>query len=320
MQTDDMERIEIEVLKPAQENIPLHLYNMALIFSSDISPETVVRFQNETQKSKIIEKYNAYAEGQVADYLHDIINESPKFNIINKEFITENIYSGDIVNWKRARFICDSLQTEGILFVKDFETVIAIYEKNLFGYPYYRSQYKYAFRYIPGMIVEILDPYNMEVTDQQRIQEPRYWETYNSFEINPTNFFQEQSDLLAITNKQTALKYAKKITPFWDKESRKFYAKGNSDFVKAEKYLRSDNWQEARIRWVIYSGSERRKYANYANYNLALAYEMEGNLEKALYHANYSYAKYNNYYAGEYARILENRIKDQEILKKQLGE
>ena len=87
VQATEMDEIEIEVLRPAVHNYPLHIYNILLLVNPGIS--------NSLKLSKI-EEYNRYKKDTELEFkdlalffnnINLVINDAPKYKIINDSIV-----------------------------------------------------------------------------------------------------------------------------------------------------------------------------------------------------------------------------------------
>lgn len=315
-----MDNIEIEVMRPAEENFPIEPYRLAF-FTNPLIPAgseiTIIELPND---KSYFSNYNNYDLENYIFNLSHIINDGPKYQMASDTGILLNLYSDDTLDWSLVNDLCYNLEVDGIIFIKNFSSEVRIYESLMFGYPYYVPIYKYAYIYYPKVTLEFIDAYNHKIEDVSSFRLYEKWEEVLEFDQNVPEFFNKFDDLFNEYLYNLAMQYAEKITPGWKLENRLFYSTGNTDFIKAAKYVRDENWEQAKQIWESYKNSKKWAHSNYAYYNLALAYEMEGNLEKALEYASYTVLNYNNYYAKNYVKLLRERILDQERIKKQLGE
>jgi hypothetical protein len=79
------------------------------------------------------------------------------------------------------------------------------------------------------------------------------------------------------------------------------------------------DWKGAGEIWEKFIVSKNRRYVKAATYNLALAYEMQGELDLAFEMAQKSYKQYFNKRALIYMFKLRKRIKYQKLIMKQFG-
>ena len=76
--------------------------------------------------------------------------------------------------------------------------------------------------------------------------------------------------------------YAKHILPAWAKVDRTIMQSSDSEFQKAMKLAQNNKWEEAIAIWQNYADSKSKLKRVTALYNLALASEMNGNIDQAI--------------------------------------
>ena len=76
--------------------------------------------------------------------------------------------------------------------------------------------------------------------------------------------------------------YAKHILPAWAKVDRTIMQSTDSEFQKATKLAQNNKWEEAVPIWQVYSESKSKRNRVIAWYNLALASEMNGDVDRAI--------------------------------------
>lgn len=104
------------------------------------------------------------------------------------------------------------------------------------------------------------------------------------------------------------------------KVNRAYYSKGHDDFELTKRYVKTNSWDEAADVWQRLVDSPDLKISGMAAYNMALANEMNGELEIAIAWAKKSYEEFGNRKALNYLRILDKRLADRQILQQQMGE
>ncbi|MBW1876824.1 MAG: hypothetical protein JRI25_00770 [Deltaproteobacteria bacterium] len=115
------------------------------------------------------------------------------------------------------------------------------------------------------------------------------------------------------------LDYGARIAPTWFDVTRYYYGKGSLELKEGKHYVRAADWDGARKIWRGLLDDPDRKVRGKAQFNMALAFEVDGALERALEHAKKAAVDLHNGRSREYVRILERRIRDQERLEEQLS-
>lgn len=112
--------------------------------------------------------------------------------------------------------------------------------------------------------------------------------------------------------------YFKRIIPCYARESRYYYSKGSHEIKAAKKSVKIGNWDQAIYYWEVETESQtNQKNAGKAAYNLALAYEIKEDFDKALEWIDVSITAQNKN-AISYQTILKNRKNEVALIAKQL--
>ncbi len=109
--------------------------------------------------------------------------------------------------------------------------------------------------------------------------------------------------------------YASRIIPYRVRVYRDYYVKGTDNFKVARRKAQLGKWDEAGELWKAETTNRKAKIAGRACYNMAIINEINGELPVAVEWAQKSYEDYNDKLALRYARILENRIYNSELVK-----
>ncbi len=115
--------------------------------------------------------------------------------------------------------------------------------------------------------------------------------------------------------------YGKRISPSWYRVSRTYYRRSKRDDNLAEgaRMMEVNDWdaaKEALLRAV--DTGRKRKIKGRAAHNLAVVYEIEGNLVEAKSWAQVAWGKYKNKDSREYLYDINRRISETQILEEQL--
>ncbi|MFC2138214.1 DUF6340 family protein, partial [Bacteroidota bacterium] len=320
VQNSNLEEVEIEVLRPAKIDIPPQYFNVLFIKNRSIENETRLmeydRFY-KTKKEKYVINHSIYNYCEELSYSFQNL---PKYKFVNNKEFPLQVYKNDSINWDSLQLVCRLNEADAAIIISGFKSDMTIVtDFNPFNFmfiPYYR----YDFTYAISAEMMFVDPFEKKILDKIMLNNSHKWIEERDYKLNISTYCTNINDHLSIYPAELAKKYSKRISPFWNSELRKYYGAVNSDFNQTVKYVRNDEWEKAKEGWQQFSISTKKNLANRANYNLILAYEMEGELEKALKQSEKSYLEYRNYYSLHYGKLIKERIQDQEILKKQLGE
>jgi len=111
--------------------------------------------------------------------------------------------------------------------------------------------------------------------------------------------------------------YGARILPYRIRVSRDYFVSGTDNFEIAKRRAQAGNWDSAAELWNREVSNSDGKIAGKACYNMAIISEIHGDLDKAVEWASRSYEDYNNKTALRYINILKNRIRKNNVLRRQ---
>ena len=131
--------------------------------------------------------------------------------------------------------------------------------------------------------------------------------------------------ILTEASKLAANKIANYLAPSWSETERLYFSGGCVEMRDAAVYLREGSWQEAQDTWKeLYNRLRKGKTKSKSAYNIALSYEMLGDIEEAQrwIQTSQKYVAPNSQeeqIVNAYANLLELRVKDVTNLKVQMS-
>ena len=159
------------------------------------------------------------------------------------------------------------------------------------------------------------------------------WQSSNAIRSKAANELPARYDALVDASLLTGLNVADRLIPRWEKEDRYFYNPRNKYMRQAMDSVVTRNWQAAILLWKKVAdkpGSSSLKFK--ANNNIAIAYEILGDLDNAIKYCNSAinaypqlqvFNSYNTIYEIEellaYKKELEKRAGEIIQIKTQLG-
>ena len=116
--------------------------------------------------------------------------------------------------------------------------------------------------------------------------------------------------------------YAHKLSPTIIRIRREFYKKGKKspEISIGTRYGDINEWEKAIETWKAgIDKTPKMKSRGRLAYNVAIGYEVLGDLEQALEWAGRSYTEYGNEMGDQYVRMLRRRISTESIVEEQMG-
>ncbi|MCE1199276.1 MAG: DUF6340 family protein [Marinilabiliales bacterium] len=97
------------------------------------------------------------------------------------------------------------------------------------------------------------------------------------------------------------------ISPGWETQIRNYFLTGNTEADKAVALLQDNKWSDAANLWNKFIHDKSPGFRSKIEFNLALAAEMNGDLDGAIVLAKKSFASKYSTYAENYVKMLQSR-------------
>jgi hypothetical protein len=108
-----------------------------------------------------------------------------------------------------------------------------------------------------------------------------------------------------------ALDLSEKISVIWRTEQRTYFVKGGDNFKQASQLVNNTNWQAAIALWKeTAENAGSRSLKSKALFNIAVGYEMLGDIDAAISWALKSYDTMFRQVTYDYLQTLERRKKE----------
>ena len=114
--------------------------------------------------------------------------------------------------------------------------------------------------------------------------------------------------------------YAFKIAPMPITINRSFRGKSKKSpaIETGARFADIGQWEDAIMEWKQGIRNAEDKEAGYLTYNMAVGYEVLGDMGSALKWAEKSYIRYGNKNARSYVTLINKRLEEEEMARKQL--
>jgi len=113
--------------------------------------------------------------------------------------------------------------------------------------------------------------------------------------------------------------YALRLIPYQISVTRDYYVKGTDNFKMARRKAQDGKWDEAGQLWEKETSNPRSKIAGRAAYNMAIINEINGNIQEAIKWAQKAWEDYGIKLGRRYVPILQDRLRDTDLLNYQNG-
>jgi hypothetical protein len=316
------EKISIEVFKPAQLSLPSGIKKIALVSRNlKYTTDTLQNYRvinKRLVKDKVRFNVDSLAKKTCLDSLAGKLTDQNRFDsiIVLPVSLWPEIRVKEIrpaVNsWYKT--VSEKTGADALILLDMFSCFYSIDDH--FENP--------QVNVVTSNIWSVYDARANKIIDRFTQIDTLYW---NGFD-DANNFrkikLPNKTDAIRLSAGVIGQNYAKHLIPDWKLVYRDIMTSGNPELQKALKLAQAGNWDEASVIWQRFSEEKNNRNQIIGFYNLALASEMDGNVDKALSFcslaAKASTGMFNspaNEAVRKYAAILYSRKSEIEKLNNQ---
>jgi hypothetical protein len=311
-----------EVLFPAKEtNLAENLETATLVNRSYLP-------SSQREKSGVYYKGDSYAKTDT--YVDSVVSDNALFafaynlNIAPKGQTVKNdsIYKMPVqeneflqpLSMKEVNRICEEMNADVIISLEAFHSFDSLYR-------YLTDAY-----YVSERKTSLLTAWRVYKYGHHRPVYQSYIEDSIYFNAYGYSRYSADKDLISYKNALYEISYSsgekffREISPHWKEIERIYFDYYSRDMAKGNEFADKKLWKKAAAVWRPVAEKQKGSKSAYAAYNMAIASEMTGNLELAMFWLNKALEmRSDNYYFLEYRKTLRERISRQQVVDRQLG-
>jgi hypothetical protein len=313
-------KISFNVPAPAPVQVPAEIKTIAIIDRSLPSDQEL----NQAEGILTIEgkDQDKIATQVVLDGLTRNLSGSDRFNIIRTKEAMIGSGSGFMLpgplEWDIVSSLCEKYEADALISLETFDSDFiitngAIPGKNLLEVYVrgvakvdcgFRLYYPYS-QYGPGIIDEFLYTHSMD------------WESGGMSVAAAVNTIMIRDNAIKDASFGAGVAYGQRITPSWYRVSRDYFTKSkkNPYLEEGARMMQLNDWDRSitALEKAVDNGDNKSR--GRAAHNLAVVYEILGDLPVAMEWATVAWGRYQEKESREYGYILSQRIREQEYLE-----
>ena len=231
------------------------------------------------------------------------------------------------LDWNTITDICNKNQTDALLSIEIFDTdfmltnnPIKLATRDEGGRLVTRLEYRATGVAVINIGIRLYDAVNRVIVDEYQTSHRM---NFDAQAVTLQAALNSLLDKVEATNRasyEAGFAYGQRITPTYYQVNRYFFDGPRRKLGAGVRYSEVGDWKGAIDAWTKVVNGEKRKFAGRAAFNIAVAYEVLGDMEKAKEWAARSHTEFNEKDADEYYKILCNRIIDERIADQQMPE
>lgn len=137
-------------------------------------------------------------------------------------------------------------------------------------------------RVVTASMWTIFDPRQYRILHHTTMIDTLYWDGLDEQDNYKASSIPNKKAALEIAAGMAGVKYSKNLLPYWTRVQRSILSSNLTDFQKANKLAKKNKWEEASSIWQQYAESNNKHNRLLSLYNLAVASEMDGDIDTAI--------------------------------------
>jgi len=320
--------IRLPVLQPALIGIPAEIQTVAVIDRS--KPKNAGQSVLGALEGALTgESLQADNEGraQAINGALMVMQNSPRFEVITPT-VTKKEVASDIFDkpWTHqgVKRLCKKHGCDGVIALEAFDTD-SFTESGAYNtddskynaessthWASRRTRIMSSWRFYDASADRHLD----QLRDHESTQT---WRQESTSIQGAMNSLPVQTETIRRVGYKSGEGYARRISPSWVTVTRSYFGGGSPEMKQAKNHVKAGDWEGARPLWrEVVNGTDDMKLKGKAQFNLAVAAEVAGELNKAHKLAKKAAVNLANGKARNYAATLAARKRAQEKLEEQL--
>jgi hypothetical protein len=312
----------IEIPQQSRKELPQSIQSLTLVNRTidnsfnDIDTDSLQRifYRHNFNYDTIINDIQASDTTLIA--LGELLFESGRYDFVIPEnrFLEfdKNSFFNTAMEWDEVNELCKTYNTDAVLSLDYFKTRVSTdYTKESYYDP---GRDGFVWISIAEMkiyyeaLFRVYDPVRKKIILKEFMRDTLIWEDMNRTVEELFHKFTPVKTALSETGIAIALDFSEKISTIWRKENRNFFNKGDKKIKQAAMFVDDNNWETAMVLWKeIEENSKSKQTKSKAEFNLAVGYELQGDLDEAISWALKSYNTMYRQVTYNYLETLKRR-------------
>ena len=320
-----MRSTTLQVLQPAQLTVPEHINTIAMLDRSKPSNGWLNVLEGLFSGEAIGQDRRSRQEAMSG--LTDALTRTPRFQVKNTGIeMTGSKAGGNMprpLEWDEVERICREYNTDAVVAIESFDSDNSTStskslnkRKDKNGKEYTEVRYNSRQRTSVRIGWRTYDPKRKVIFDEYTTDDYLERSGSGDTERRALDNLPSQVSVTRDVAFNVGIEYGARIAPLYVNISRSYYskAKGYKALMKeAARYFEDRKMEQATGVWkkvIAMAAGKNKKAAGRAAYNMAVAAEVNGNLEIALDWAQRAWTEYGNKQARNYINTIKQRQND----------
>lgn len=325
--------VTIITTRPAEITFPSSVQNLVIV-DRTVYDESTLSILEGIITGELPEE-DQFGTQELIDGIFDQMKNSSRFNMtVAAERIVGNSVTNVLpepLSWRVINALCKKYDAQSVIAVEMFDTDFVIADgvkkvkkmRKVDGKEKEVEVNEYTAEGVADVTIgiRVYEPESKRIIDQEIINRSRTWKVEGSTIQDALNNLIAKNKATGYISRKIGQNYAYKIAPMPVRLTRSFETESDDtpELALGARHAEVGNWKEAAEVWKSGISNAPIEDAGYLTYNIAVAYEVLGDLDNALKWAERSYVEYQNDDALHYVNLLRDRMADEEQVRIQFN-
>ena len=302
-------KMKTDVLEPAEMVFPDEVFTVGYVV-----PSPLMQVNTRTGSPQP----NVDATQQFWTGLMDVAVNSPRFNPRSLKLLDTSgvTTSSDTLSRAQVRHISDSLGLDAVALVHPF--ILSDSLEREIMYDYGSASFYFIYQVQAKIHWKLYHPGKQKIVNQSQYDEEFVWESVGATERDAIHRLIGLNRAFRLSAYWAGYDMGQIMFPFWEEQTRTYYARGSRNFREARDYVEQNQWQKAIDLWKKSFTRPNKELARRAAYNIGFALEMMGKIDQAIRWINRAQEIQYHKKAAEYLEILRERQEKLQQLDRQM--
>jgi len=308
---------------PALYSIPHHIKSLAIIDRSLPEDEDLNLLEGILTGEGV--RQDKLATQIVIDGLNHSLQNSSRYQVVRTTEKMKGSGAGgtfpEPLDWERVTELCEEYEADALVSLETFDSdFIVTHGTKTGGEGGIRISARGVATVDCGF--RLYDYRNRDITDQYHFSHKELWESGGNAITAAVTTLINKNEAIKQASFQAGIVYGERITPSWIRIHREYFKKSKRNPYLAEgaRMMEVNDWDRAIEALLTAVETGRFKTKGRACHNLAVVYEILGDLEEAKRWASDAWGRYGIRKSRDYGYLLTRRINEQRRLESQLRE
>ena len=317
--------VRLNILKPAFLVLPDHIKKVAII-DRTLSDESVKNKMEEVLTGEFFRQ----DEQAVRRVIEGMTDACAEFNLYQMERTPDRYVGGGTktsfpvpLDWDKVSQLCTKYSSDAILSIEIFDSDFLVtnpvqaIKQAAEGAILNSGGYQVNGIAVINFGIRLYDPVNKKIVDEYQVSQRLNFNAGGYTVQDAANTVLNKVEAINQTGYYAGRLYGERISPSYYSVTREFYnkPKKNDDLRAGVRKSEVADWNGAIESWTK-ALNAKRKIAGRAAFNIAVAYEVLGDLEKAKEWAAKSYTEYEEKRGNDYYNALVYRQREESVIRK----